>query len=88
VHNMVSHLVDGGVFVCGWSQELRDEAYLWGDFVRDARAAGANVVETWSNWDGDTWDGDTMASSDVVGRLGSEPVRGNDYAVITVIKIS
>jgi len=98
VHNMVSHLVDGGVFVCGWSQEHRDDAYLWVDFVRDARAAGANVAETWTNWDGDTWDGDTwdgdtwdgdtMASSDVVGRLGSEPVRGNDYAVITVIKIS
>lgn len=83
VHNMVNHLVDGGVFVCGWSQELRDDAYLWSDFVRDARDAGANVAETWTNWDGDA-----MPASDAVGLLGGEPVRSSDYAVITVIKSS
>ncbi|MCE2764152.1 MAG: methyltransferase domain-containing protein [Ilumatobacteraceae bacterium] len=83
VHNMVNHLVDGGVFVCGWSQELRDDAYLWSDFVRDARDAGANVAETWTNWDGDA-----MPASDAVGLLGGEPVRSSDYAVITVIKVS
>jgi len=83
VHNMVNQLVDGGVFVCGWSQEPRDDAYLWGDFVRDARDAGANVAETWTNWDGDA-----MPASDAVGLLGGEPVRSSDYAVITVIKVS
>ncbi|MFN5605366.1 MAG: class I SAM-dependent DNA methyltransferase [Actinomycetes bacterium] len=83
VHNMVNHLVDGGVFVCGWSQELRDDAYLWVDFVRDSRGAGANVAETWTNWDGDA-----MPASDAVGLLGGEPVRSSDYAVITVIKSS
>ena len=83
VHNMVNHLVDGGVFVCGWSQELRDDAYLWVDFVRDSRGAGANVAETWTNWDGDA-----MPASDAVGLLGGEPVRSSDYAVITVIKVS
>ena len=83
VHNMVNHLVDGGVFVCGWSQELRDDAYLWSDFVRDSRGAGANVAETWTNWDGDA-----MPASDAVGLLGGEPVRSSDYAVITVIKVS
>lgn len=79
VRNMVNHLVDGGLFVCGWSQELRDDAYLWGDFVRDAREAGANLVETWTNWDGDTMPAST---------LGGEPVRSSDYAVIAVIKNS
>lgn len=83
VHNMVNHLVDGGVFVCGWSQEPRDDAYLWSDFVRDARDAGANLAETWTNWDGDI-----MPASDAVGLLGGEPVRSSDYAVITVIKNS
>ena len=83
VHNMVNQLVDGGVLVCGWSQEPRDDAYLWGDFVRDARDAGANVAETWTNWDGDA-----MPASDAVGLLGGEPVRSSDYAVITVIKSS
>lgn len=83
VHNMVNHLVDGGVFVCGWSQEPRDDAYLWSDFVRDSRGAGANVAETWTNWDGDA-----MPASDAVGLLGGEPVRSSDYAVITVIKSS
>jgi SAM-dependent methyltransferase len=79
VRNMVNHLVDGGLFVCGWSQELRDDAYLWGDFVRDAREAGANLAETWTNWDGDTMPAST---------LGGEPVRSSDYAVIAVIKNS
>ena len=83
VHNMVKHLADGGLLVCGWSQEPRDDAYLWSDFVRDARDAGANVAETWTNWDGDI-----MPASDAVGLLGGEPVRSSDYAVITVIKIS
>jgi hypothetical protein len=83
VHNMVNHLVDGGVFVCGWSQEQRDDAYLWSGFVRDARDAGANLAETWTNWDGDI-----MPASDAVGLLGGEPVRSSDYAVITVIKSS
>jgi SAM-dependent methyltransferase len=83
VHNMVNQLVDGGVFVCGWSQEQRDDAYLWSGFVRDARDAGANVAETWTNWDGDA-----MPASDAVGLLGGEPVRSSDYAVITVIKSS
>ena len=77
VHNMVKHLVDGGLLMCGWSQELRDDAYLWVDFVRDSRGAGANVAETWTNWDGDTMPAST---------LGGEPVRSSDYAVITVIK--
>lgn len=81
VRNLVDHLVVDGLLVCGWSQELRDDAYLWSDFVRDAHDAGANVAEMWTNWDGDT-----MPSPDAVGRLGGEPVRGNDYAVITVIK--
>ena len=83
VHNMVKHLADGGLLVCGWSQELRDDAYLWVDFVRDSRGAGANVAETWTNWGGDA-----MPASDGVGLLGGEPVRSSDYAVITVIKIS
>lgn len=82
VRNMVKHLVDGGVLVCGWSQERRDDAYLWGDFVRDARAAGARVVEKWTSWDGDTME------ADGVGRLGGEPVTSSDYAVITVITFS
>jgi SAM-dependent methyltransferase len=79
VRNMVNHLVDGGLFVCGWSQELRDDAYPWGDFVRDAREAGANLAEMWTNWDGDTMPAYT---------LGGEPVRSSDYAVIAVIKNS
>ena len=83
VHNMVKHLADGGLLVCGWSQESRDDAYLWVDFVRDSRGAGANVAETWTNWDGDA-----MPASDAVGHLGGEPVRSSDYAVITVIKVS
>ena len=83
VHNMVKNLADGGLLVCGWSQELREDAYLWLDFVRDARDAGANLAETWTNWDGDI-----MPASDAVGLLGGEPVRSSDYAVITVIKIS
>lgn len=83
VQNMVKHLADSGLLVCGWSQEFRDDAYLWVDFVRDSRGAGANVAETWTNWDGDI-----MPASDAVGLLGGEPVRSSDYAVITVIKIS
>ena len=76
VQNMVKHLADSGLLVCGWSQELRDDAYLWVDFVRDSRGAGANVAETWTNWDGDAMPAST---------LGGEPVRSSDYAVITVI---
>ena len=79
VHNLVRHLAAGGMLVCGWSQELRDDAYLWTDFVRDARELGANLAETWTNWDGDTMP---------VSTLGGEPVRSSDYAVIAVIKSS
>ncbi|NDA76206.1 MAG: class I SAM-dependent methyltransferase [Actinobacteria bacterium] len=79
VHNLVRHLAAGGLLVCGWSQELREDAYLWTDFVRDARELGANLAETWTNWDGDTMP---------VSTLGGEPVRSSDYAVIAVIKSS
>ena len=79
VHNLVRHLAAGGMLVCGWSQELREDAYLWTDFVRDAREVGANLAETWTNWDGDTMPAST---------LGGEPVRSSDYAVIAVIKSS
>lgn len=79
VRNMVRHLHDGGLLVCGWSQELRDDAYRWDAFVRDARDAGANLAESWTNWDGDSMPAST---------LGGEPVRSSDYAVITVIKSS
>ena len=79
VHNLVRHLAAGGLLVCGWSQELREDAYLWTDFVRDARELGANLAETWTNWDGDTMPAST---------LGGEPVRSSDYAVIAVIKSS
>ena len=79
VHNLVRHLAAGGLLVCGWSQELRDDAYLWTDFVRDARELGANLAETWTNWDGDTMPAST---------LGGEPVRSSDYAVIAVVKSS
>ena len=79
VHNLVRHLAAGGMLVCGWSQELREDAYLWTDFVRDARELGANLAETWTNWDGDTMPAFT---------LGGEPVRSSDYAVIAVIKSS
>jgi len=79
VHNLVRHLAAGGLLVCGWSQELRDDAYLWTDFVRDARELGANLAETWTNWDGDTMPAST---------LGGEAVRSSDYAVIAVIKSS
>jgi SAM-dependent methyltransferase len=79
VHNLVRHLAAGGMLVCGWSQELREDAYLWTDFVRDARELGANLAETWTNWDGDTMP---------VSTLGGEPVRSSDYAVIAVIKSS
>ena len=79
VHNLVRHLAAGGLLVCGWSQELRDDAYRWTDFVRDAREVGANLAETWTNWDGDTMPTST---------LGGEPVRSSDYAVIAVIKSS
>ena len=79
VHNLVRHLAAGGLLVCGWSQELRDDAYLWTDFVRDARELGANLAETWTNWDGDTMPTST---------LGGEAVRSSDYAVIAVIKSS
>ena len=79
VHNLVRHLAAGGMLVCGWSQELREDAYLWTDFVRDARELGANLAETWTNWDGDTMPAST---------LGGEPVRSSDYAVIAVIKSS
>lgn len=80
VRNLVDHLVVDGLLVCGWSQELRADAYLWADFARDARDAGARLAETWMNWDGDTMEDDGL------GRLGGEPVRSSDYAVITVIK--
>jgi SAM-dependent methyltransferase len=79
VRNMVRHLHDGGLLVCGWSQELRDDAYRWYAFVRDARDVGANLAESWTNWDGDSMPAST---------LGGEPVRSSDYAVITVIKSS
>lgn len=79
VHNLVRHLAAGGMLVCGWSQELREDAYLWTDFVRDARELGANLAETWTNWDGDTMP---------VSTLGGEPVRSSDYAVIAVITSS
>ncbi|MFZ9539516.1 MAG: class I SAM-dependent DNA methyltransferase [Ilumatobacteraceae bacterium] len=79
VRNLVRHLAAGGLLVCGWSQELREDAYLWTDFVRDARELGANLAETWTNWDGDTMPTST---------LGGEPVRSSDYAVIAVIKSS
>ena len=79
VHNLVRHLAAGGLLVCGWSQELREDAYLWTDFVRDARELGANLAETWTNWDGDTMPAST---------LGGEPVRSSDYAVIAVVKSS
>ncbi|MFZ9864038.1 MAG: class I SAM-dependent DNA methyltransferase [Ilumatobacteraceae bacterium] len=79
VHNLVRHLATGGLLVCGWSQELLDDAYLWTDFVRDARDVGANLAETWSNWDGDLMPVSTLAG---------EAVRSSDYAVIAVIKSS
>ncbi|MFM9038272.1 MAG: class I SAM-dependent methyltransferase [Actinomycetota bacterium] len=79
VRNMVRHLHDGGLLVCGWSQELRDDAYRWDAFVRDARDVGANLAESWTNWDGDSMPAST---------LGGEPLRSSDYAVITVIKSS
>ncbi len=79
VRNLVRHLAAGGLLVCGWSQELREDAYLWTDFVRDARELGANLAETWTNWDGDTMPAST---------LGGEPVRSSDYAVIAVVKSS
>ena len=79
VHNLVRHLAAGGLLVCGWSQELREDAYLWTDFVRDARELGANLAETWTNWDGDTMPAST---------LGGEPVGSSDYAVIAVVKSS
>lgn len=77
VRNMVNRLVDGGLLVCGWSQELRDDAYHWNDFVRDAHDGGATVAESWSNWEGDALPSSTLAG---------EPVHSSDYAVIAVIK--
>ena len=69
VRNLTRHLVDGGLLVCGWSQETRPDSYHAAHFVSDAIAAGATHVATWKNWDGESFD---------------EHSGDSDYAVVIV----
>lgn len=61
VQNLVRHLDADGLLVCGWSQEKRSDSYHASDFVTDAAAAGADVVDQWKNWDGERFDGGDYA---------------------------
>ena len=61
VRNMVSHLDQGGLLVCGWSQENRADSYHDDQFVADAISAGASHVSTWKSWDGEPYDGGDYA---------------------------
>jgi len=56
VQNLIRHLATGGLLVCGWSQETLPGSYLVNRFVADATSAGAVLVSTWCNWDGDPFD--------------------------------
>lgn len=56
VQNLIRHLTEGGLLVCGWSQEKLPDSYLADRFVADATSAGAAHVSTWRNWDGDPFD--------------------------------
>jgi SAM-dependent methyltransferase len=69
VRNLTRCLADGGLLVCGWSQETRPDSYHAAHFVADAVAAGAKHVTTWKNWDGEPFDDDSGDS---------------DYAVVIV----
>ena len=56
VRNLVHLLEDGGLLVCGWSQEARPDSYRSTQFVADARSAGAEPLELWRDWDGHPFD--------------------------------
>ena len=56
VQNLTRHLDEGGLLVCGWSQENRSDSYRAAQFVSDAVAAGATPVDQWKNWDGEPFD--------------------------------
>ena len=59
VRNLTRCLADGGLLVCGWSQETRVDSYHAAHFVADAVAAGATHVTTWKSWDGEPFDDDS-----------------------------
>lgn len=53
VTNLASQLSPCGRLICGWSQEVRADAYHWPEFVDDGERAGLQLVGTWRNWEGD-----------------------------------
>jgi SAM-dependent methyltransferase len=61
VRNLTRHLVEGGLLVCGWSQESLPASYHAAEFVGDATEAGTVHVATWRTWDGDPFDDDDYA---------------------------
>ena len=70
VRNLTRHLGDGGLLVCGWSQEARPDSYRMTHFVADATSVGVQVVDQWRNWDGESFDDGDYAV--VVGCRGGE----------------
>jgi SAM-dependent methyltransferase len=56
VQNLTRHLTEGGLLVCGWSQEKLPDSYHADRFVVDATSAGAVHVSAWRDWDGDPFD--------------------------------
>ena len=56
VRNLVGHLDQGGLMVCGWSQEKGPRAYRADHFVRDGESNGLTLVSAWKNWEGEQYD--------------------------------
>lgn len=56
VRNLIGHLDQGGLMVCGWSQENGADAYRADHFVRDGETNGLSFVSAWKDWDGDPFD--------------------------------
>ncbi len=53
IKSLSQHIVPGGFLISGFSLEDRGDAYLGGDYQRDAFAAGLTPVAEYSNWNGD-----------------------------------
>lgn len=53
---VAAHLCDGGMLVCGWSQERGEGSYRAEHFEADAVSAGLTLVARFSTWDRDPFD--------------------------------
>ena len=53
---VAAHLNEGGLLVCGWSQEDGDGAYRAENFEADLARAGLTLVARFSTWDREPFD--------------------------------